>query len=293
MPDEPPVMTAERPCQAAAGAQLNSPFARPPSISSVMPDDVGRTRRAEERDRVGDLARLAEAARRDQALVGRARAGRIVAARVDVLHAVGVDVAGRDRVHGDAVRALVLRQRLGPADHAGAVDVREQQAVVRLLHGGRRDVDDPPAAALAQLGQRHPRQAQRRHQRQLPGVAPGVLVEVLEATGRRAAGVVDEDVEAAEAARASGRAAPGGRTARASRPRRRAPRAPVPSAPIAATVSSSFSLRRAKSVTLHPSAASDMAVACPMPDDDPVTIATHPCRPSSIQNLISQTADTN
>ena len=58
----------------------------------------------------------------------RGGAGRVVAAGVEILHPLGVDVAGRDRVDRDAVRALLLRQRLGPADHAGAVGVRQQEA---------------------------------------------------------------------------------------------------------------------------------------------------------------------
>ena len=54
------------------------------------------------------------------------------------------------------------------------------------------------------------------------------------------------------------------------------PLAPLSSPSIVATVSSSSSFRRANTVTLHPSRASESAVAWPMPDDAPVTIATHP-----------------
>jgi len=55
-----------------------------------------------------------------------------------------------------------------------------------------------PSSALSQRGQRQPGQPQRRHQRQLPGRSPLLVVEVLEAAGRWSAGVVDDDVEPSE-----------------------------------------------------------------------------------------------
>ncbi len=99
--------------------------------------------------------------------------------------------------------------------------------------------------------------------------------------GRRAAGVVDDDVELARSARACGRRGSRARPARSSRRRRRAPAAPVPSPSISATASSSSSARRAKSATLHPSRPRATAHDRPMPDDAPPTIATHPWRPRS------------
>ncbi len=67
---------------------------------------------------------------------------------------VGLDVAGRDRVDGDAARGVLARQRLGQADDAGlGRDVRRLPGRAHLAdHRG--DVDDParvlaPSAAPA------------------------------------------------------------------------------------------------------------------------------------------------
>ena len=281
-PDEPPVTTIVLPVE----PQLRSPLASPPSISTVMP--LMYAARVEQRKATASPISAGSPNRRAgiSALVARAVAGGVVAHRVDVLHPVGVDVARRDRVDGDAVRALVLRQRLRPAGHAGPVDVRQQQSLVRLLDGGRGDVDDPTAAALAQLGQRQPCQAERRHQRQLPGRAPALVVEVLEPAGGRPAGVVDDDVDLAEPLER----AVDGRTQRVGSvesPATASARAPEPRPSISATASSSSSCRRANSVTLQPSRASDSAAARPMPDEDPETMATHPARPRSMELLTS------
>src|SRR5450759_2486940 len=92
----------------------------------------------EEGDHSGDLLRVAEAAGRDlcQVGVGRARL-------VELLEALGGDPAGRDRVDGDRLGAQLTRERLGPADQAGANGVREGEVLDRLAHGDGGDVDDP------------------------------------------------------------------------------------------------------------------------------------------------------
>jgi hypothetical protein len=91
-----------------------------------------------------------------------------------------------------------LRESLRPADHAGAVGVGKKQSLDRLLHSRRGDVDDASATTLTQRRQGEARQSERRHQRQLPGFPPIVVVEVLEGAGGRTAGVVDQDVEPPE-----------------------------------------------------------------------------------------------
>src|ERR1051326_8423565 len=64
-------------------------------------------------------------------------------------HHVCVDVAGRDRIYGDALGRTLLSQRLGET-----VDARFRGSVVDLavlprLAVDRADVDDPAEAALA------------------------------------------------------------------------------------------------------------------------------------------------
>ena len=68
----------------------------------------------------------------------------------------------------------------------------------RALAGGRRDVDDRAAAALAHPGQRSARRANGTHQVELEGRLPVGVGQLAERTDLGAADVVDEAVDAAE-----------------------------------------------------------------------------------------------
>ena len=97
----------------------------------------------QEQHAAGDLVGIAEAADGDARHdllqhVGRHRA-----------HHVGVDVAWRDRVHGDALAGAFLGQRLGEAVNAGFGGGVIHLAVLAGLAVDRADVDDAAEAALA------------------------------------------------------------------------------------------------------------------------------------------------
>ncbi len=61
------------------------------------------------------------------------------------------------------------------------------------------DVDDPPPALPGHLGRRRPHRAHRRHHVQLPLILPFLIGQLLERPHGARAGVVDQDVDAAEA----------------------------------------------------------------------------------------------
>ena len=120
----------------------------PPLIDSVDPVTKPAILGDQEGDAARDLVGLAEPADRDLGddllqHVGRHRRDH-----------VGVDIARRDRVDGDAELRAFLRQRLGEAVDArfggGVVDL----AVLPGLAVDRADVDDPAPAALAHAGER-------------------------------------------------------------------------------------------------------------------------------------------
>ncbi len=64
-------------------------------------------------------------------------------------HHVGVDIAGRDRVDGDALGGTFLRQRLGEAVDAGLGGGVVHLAVLPGLAVDRADIDDAAEIALA------------------------------------------------------------------------------------------------------------------------------------------------
>ena len=97
------------------------------------------------------------------------------------------------------------RQRLGERRHRRAQRVRQHEPFDRLLHRNRRDVDDAAAAARLHVRNRAAAQPDDAEEQRVDGVDPRALVQRHERAGRRAAGVGDEDVEAAEASRRSSR----------------------------------------------------------------------------------------
>src|SRR4051794_8841920 len=100
---------------------VHDPLALRPVDRDVGAVDEARPRGGDERDQAGDLLRLAEAAERDavhRELV-RLVLGDALVARERLLQgvpAVGVDGARVDRVHADAVAAVLLGQGRGEVD---------------------------------------------------------------------------------------------------------------------------------------------------------------------------------
>ena len=105
---------------------------------------------------------------------------------------------GCDRVDGHPVGADLAGERLRPADHSGAHRVREREVVDRIAHRARRDVHDASVSASAKLRQAEVGQADRREQQKLDGALHGLVGDLECGPARRAAAVVDEDVDSAE-----------------------------------------------------------------------------------------------
>ena len=185
---------------------------------------------------------------------------------------------GRDRVDRDPVGADLAGEGLRPADDSWAHGVREREVVDRLAHRARRDVHDPSVPAAAQLregrgssgaprrraGARpHPPAARRRSTSALVRGGPPPLLtrmsmppkaSTVRSTRRwRSAGFVRSP-----------------RTASA--PSRSASRSRIVAAP-------------GEHRTFAPSSASASAIASPIPEEAPQTIAVLPLsRDPSEQN---------
>src|SRR6267378_2863606 len=104
-----------------------------------------------------------------------------------------------DRVHSDARRRVLVREPLGEVDAGRARHRRGHGARRRRLAADGGDVDDDAAAALL-----HDRDAQAAepdggHQLELDVRLPRAVIDVHERGRRRGAGVVEENVDAAEA----------------------------------------------------------------------------------------------
>src|SRR5213593_32033 len=171
--------------------------------------DVAGPARGEERDEVGHLLGLADTSHRG---LGRSlREPRLhgdadlPGARRDVgQHALGEDRARTHVVHEDAVASDFVREALREGHHAHARGAGEREVRDRLIDGAREDVDDATAAGLLQMGHGLPRHPREEQQRALHRGGPLLLGGGVGASQRRPAGVVDEDVQAAESADGGG-----------------------------------------------------------------------------------------
>ena len=136
----------------------------------------------------------------DPAAIGREISERIHD-ELDRRH-VGLDESRRHRGHRDPPPAQSSRERLPERDQARLA--RAIGWVVGLAAEGaaRRDVDDPPTGA--HVAQNTPGDVGRSHEVDAQRVAPGLLPLLVGGVVRRVrlkhAGVVDEDVDAAERA---------------------------------------------------------------------------------------------
>ncbi|KAF0648181.1 hypothetical protein K701_19905 [Streptomyces fradiae ATCC 10745 = DSM 40063] len=128
-------------------------------------------------------------------------AGPALLAHVPVLlagHGRG-DLAGRDRVDGDAVLGQLQRQHLRQQTEAALGRAVRRGADARLVLVHRRDVDDPSAAALVDHAAGGVLGAQERSGEVHVEDVPDGLVGDVEEGGRGAgAGVVDQHVDPAQ-----------------------------------------------------------------------------------------------
>ena len=111
---------------------------------------------------------------------------------------IGVDPARADRVDQHVVLAEFGRERLGEIEQRGIGHAAAEHVRVRLLAGAADRVDD--AAPLLRLHHRidQPDRAHEAEQLGLELVLQLVVVEHREAAGIHRAGIVDENVDAAE-----------------------------------------------------------------------------------------------
>src|SRR5665213_1370231 len=113
-------------------------------------------------------------------------------------HHVGVDIAGRDGVDGDALAGAFLRQRLGEAVDAGFGGGVVDLAVLPGLAVDRADIDDPPEAAAAHAVDHQPAHIEARGQIGRDHLAPLLGRHAVQHVVAGDTGVVDQDLDRAE-----------------------------------------------------------------------------------------------
>ena len=107
---------------------------------------------------------------------------------------VGLERARQQPVDGDVVDHGLARQAGDEAGEAGARAVGQAQHLDRRLHRGRGDVDDAAEFARHHAVDRRLDQLDRRQHVGVDRLDPVVAGPVAEIAGRRAAGIVDQDV---------------------------------------------------------------------------------------------------
>src|SRR5262249_27522927 len=111
---------------------------------------------------------------------------------------VGVDVAGRDAIHGDALARALLRQRFREADHAGFRRGIVHLAGLAFLTVDRADVDDAAPAPRAHALDHLARHVETRIHVDADHVVPLLVAHLVEEAVAGDAGVVDEHVDRTE-----------------------------------------------------------------------------------------------
>src|SRR5262249_52907043 len=110
----------------------------------------------------------------------------------------GLDAAGRHAVHADVQRAELHRELLAEHADRGVAGAARRVQRNRLL-GRAGDVDDAAAAAPSQVRNRRLRAADVTEQLAVDRVDEGLVRQVDERPEGGSPGVVDQDVEAAQA----------------------------------------------------------------------------------------------
>jgi hypothetical protein len=108
------------------------------------------------------------------------------------------DQPDTDGVDADILGGVLVGERFGQIDAGGARNRSRQRARIRRFAAHNRRVDDTAAAALAHQRNHPPAAAYGRHQFKIEIALPGGIVDRFERGGRRRAGVVDQDIDAAE-----------------------------------------------------------------------------------------------
>src|SRR5213592_1115337 len=154
-----------------------------------LPGDVACVRGGEERDRRGDLLGRGDAARGNHVRVK----GPLLV--VEPRRHVRLDQAGGDRVHGDAARRHLARQRLREPDHARLRRrIRRLPRVAHLRHH-RGEIHDPPVPGADHGTDRGLGTVEDAGQVGAQDPLPVLLLEPQEERVHGHARIVDEEVE--------------------------------------------------------------------------------------------------
>src|SRR5262249_32344932 len=111
---------------------------------------------------------------------------------------VGVDVAGRDAIHSDALARAFLRERLGEADHAGFRRRVVHLPGLALLPIDRADIDDAAPTARAHAFDDLPRHVETRIHVDADDIVPLFVAHFVEEAVAGDARIVDEHVDRPE-----------------------------------------------------------------------------------------------
>src|SRR4029077_8841941 len=114
------------------------------------------------------------------------------------LHHFGVDIAGADRVHGDAALGVLERERLGEADIAGLGGRIIDLAELTLLAVDRGDVDNAAEFAGAHALDHRARHVEQRAEIGVDDRVPLIERHFVESAVLGDAGIVDEHVHRTE-----------------------------------------------------------------------------------------------
>src|SRR5258706_1015965 len=114
----------------------------------------------------------------------------------ELFHALRPRVSGKNVVDRDAITRDFIGKRSRKSRDAGPQAVREHQSLNRLLYRYRRDVDDPSPFSLPHSGKYFAAEIDCAHQCETHSIVPFLGSERFEKSGRWAACVRDENVDA-------------------------------------------------------------------------------------------------
>ncbi len=109
--------------------------------------------------------------------------------------AVGRNHAGQKSVHRDSIASRFEREGLRPSDDCAAERVRYSDGGNRLDHAGRCDVQDSSPFARAHVGEQQVRDSKERQHHRVKLRLPNFRRHADHARGRRAAAVIEQDID--------------------------------------------------------------------------------------------------